>query len=87
MVERSIIQSASTLSVRFPTPEDLIIMMAIAHRPKDLEDIRTIMDKNPKLQLISKIVSDKNNNASQMNESEVILKKSIVANQNATVVL
>ena len=39
------------------------------------------------LELISKIVSDKNNNASQMNKSEVILKKSIVANQNATVVL
>jgi hypothetical protein len=39
------------------------------------------------LELISKMVSDKNNNASQMNESEVILKKSIVANQNAAVVL
>ena len=24
-------------------------MKAIAHRPKDLEDIRTIVDKNPKL--------------------------------------
>ena len=27
----------------------MIIMKAIAHRPKDLEDIRTIVDKNPKL--------------------------------------
>jgi hypothetical protein len=36
---------------------------------------------------ISKMVSDKNYNASQMNESEVILKKTIVANQNAAVVL
>jgi len=34
-----------------PTPEDLIIiiMKAVAHRPKDLEDIRTIADKYPNL--------------------------------------
>ena len=51
MVERGIVQSTSTLSVRLPTPEDLIIMKAIAHRPKDLEDIRTILDKNPKLDI------------------------------------
>lgn len=49
MVERGIVQSTGTLSVRLPTPEDLIIMKAIAHRQKDLEDIRTIVDKNPKL--------------------------------------
>jgi predicted nucleotidyltransferase len=49
MVERGIVQSTGTLSVRLPTPEDLIIMKAIAHRPKDLEDIRTVVDKNPKL--------------------------------------
>lgn len=51
MVDRSIVQSTSTLSVRLPTPEDLIIMKAVAHRPKDLEDIRTIVDKNPKLDI------------------------------------
>lgn len=39
------------------------------------------------LELISKIVFDKNNNTSQLNESEVILKKTIIANQNAAVVL
>ena len=49
MVERGIVQSTSTLSIRLPTPEDLIIMKAIAHRPKDLEDIRTVVDKNPNL--------------------------------------
>ncbi len=32
------------------------------------------------LERISKMVSDKNDNASQVNESEVVLKKSIVAN-------
>lgn len=51
MVKRGIVQTTSTLSVRLPTPEDLIIMKAIAHRPKDLEDIRTIVDKNPSLEI------------------------------------
>lgn len=49
MVARGSVQSITTLSVRLPTPEDLIIMKAIAHRPKDLEDIRTIIDKHAKL--------------------------------------
>jgi len=45
MVARSSTKSFANLSIRLPTPEDLIIMKAIAHRPKDLEDIRTIADK------------------------------------------
>lgn len=49
MVERSSIKSFANLSIRLPTPEDLIIMKAIAHRPKDLEDIRMIVDKHPNL--------------------------------------
>lgn len=49
MVERAKTQSFAGLSVRLPTPEDLIIMKAIAHRPKDLDDIRTIADKYPAL--------------------------------------
>ncbi len=51
MVKRGIVQSTTMLSVRLPSPEDLIIMKAVAHRPKDLEDIRTIVDKNPKLDI------------------------------------
>jgi predicted nucleotidyltransferase len=51
MVERGVVQSTGTLSIRLPTPEDLIILKAIAHRPKDLEDIRTIIDKNPALDI------------------------------------
>jgi len=49
MVERAQTQSVAGLAVRLPTPEDLIIMKAIAHRPKDLNDIRTISDKYPDL--------------------------------------
>lgn len=52
MVERGVVISTNKLSIRLPTPEDLIIMKAIAHRPKDLEDIQTIVDKNPKLDII-----------------------------------
>lgn len=50
MVERGVLHEVDeTLQLRLPTPEDLIIMKAIAHRPKDLEDIRTIADKYPDL--------------------------------------
>jgi predicted nucleotidyltransferase len=50
MVKRSVVhQIDQALQIRLPTPEDLIIMKAIAHRPKDLEDIRTIVDKYPNL--------------------------------------
>jgi hypothetical protein len=31
------------LSVPLPTPEDLIIMKAVAHRPRDLADIEGIL--------------------------------------------
>jgi predicted nucleotidyltransferase len=47
VVERSILHQLGTLSIRLPTPEDLIIMKAIAQRPKDLEDIKTIVEKYP----------------------------------------
>jgi predicted nucleotidyltransferase len=61
MVERSVVHKIDeALQIRLPTPEDLIIMKAIAHRPKDLEDIRTIADKFPNLDVkrIQKWVSD-----------------------------
>lgn len=50
MVERGrLYEVDDALQLRLPTPEDLIIMKAVAHRPKDLEDIRTIADKYPNL--------------------------------------
>jgi predicted nucleotidyltransferase len=51
MVKRGSTKSLANLSIRLPTPEDLIIMKAIAHRPKDLEDIRTVAEKYPSLDL------------------------------------
>jgi len=37
------------LAVRLPKPEDLIILKAVAHRPKDWEDIRILVEKYPGL--------------------------------------
>jgi len=52
IVERSSVHDFDdTLQVRLPTPEDLIIMKAIAHRPKDMEDIRTLAAKYPNLDI------------------------------------
>ena len=51
MTERSAFKSFAKLTIRLPSVEDLIIMKAIAHRPKDIEDIRTIVDNNPNLDI------------------------------------
>ena len=50
VVERSVVhQIDANLQIRLPTPEDLIILKAVAHRPKDIEDIRILADKYPGL--------------------------------------
>lgn len=50
VVERSLVHKVDeSLQIRLPTPEDLIIMKAIAHRPKDLLDIQGIIQNHPKL--------------------------------------
>ncbi|MCX6044625.1 MAG: nucleotidyl transferase AbiEii/AbiGii toxin family protein [Chloroflexi bacterium] len=49
MVERSKLHQAGSLKLRLPTPEDLLIMKAIAHRPKDLIDIESIINSYPNL--------------------------------------
>jgi hypothetical protein len=48
------------VAVPVPTPEDLIIMKAVGHRDKDLIDIGSILDKNPKVDLrrIRRYVAD-----------------------------
>ena len=39
------------LSLPLPTPENLIIMKAVAHRPQDMADIKALLDANPKMSL------------------------------------
>lgn len=49
MVKSSQIHELGPIQLRLPTPEDLIILKAVAHRPKDLEDIRSIVASHPEL--------------------------------------
>ena len=49
MVARSRIWEVGDLQLRLPTPEDLIILKAVAHRPQDFLDIQTIAASHPDL--------------------------------------
>jgi hypothetical protein len=48
-VERSQLHQVSGLNLRLPSPEDLIIFKAVAHRQKDLVDIQAIIENHPNL--------------------------------------
>lgn len=50
-VQRRIFVEVSGLSVPLLTPEDLIVMKAVAHRTRDLADIEAVFDAHPKLDL------------------------------------
>ncbi len=47
LIERSRAVELASLRVKLPTPEDLIILKAVAHRPKDLEDIQAVAASHP----------------------------------------
>lgn len=49
MVDRSTLFEAGSIKLRLPTPEDLIILKSVAHRPKDILDIQEIIKSHPKL--------------------------------------
>lgn len=49
MVERSRPLKLSGLKLRLPTPEDLIILKAVAHRPQDMLDIQAVLANHPAL--------------------------------------
>jgi hypothetical protein len=50
-VERSSVYDIAGVRVRLPRVEDLIIMKAIAHRPKDLQDIEGLLAAHPDVDL------------------------------------
>jgi hypothetical protein len=52
MIARSELYTIGELSLRLPTPEDLVITKAVAHRPKDLLDIAEILKSHPDLDLL-----------------------------------
>jgi hypothetical protein len=47
-VEKSSAHDIGGLQVRLPRVEDLLVMKAIARRPKDIEDIRGLLAANPR---------------------------------------
>ena len=49
MVARSEVVTVEGMALYLPTPEDLIIMKAVAHRPKDLQDIQGLIQSHPDL--------------------------------------
>ena len=49
VVARSSVHPIGNIELRLPTPEDLIILKAVAHRPKDLLDISEIFKSHPDL--------------------------------------
>jgi len=51
IASRSQTLNVGGLNLRLPTPEDLIILKAVAHRPQDLMDIQAIAASQPDLDI------------------------------------
>ncbi|MFM7143652.1 MAG: hypothetical protein ACKO2K_17245, partial [Alphaproteobacteria bacterium] len=47
MIARARRRRIHGLLIPLPTPEDLIVMKAIAHRPRDVADIESVLEANP----------------------------------------
>ncbi len=48
-IAHAVWSKVKNLHLPLPTPEDLIIMKAVARRPRDIADIESILDTHPKL--------------------------------------
>ena len=51
LVARSTLIDVGPLRIRIPSPEDLVIMKAVARRPRDIADIESIMSVHRSLDL------------------------------------
>jgi hypothetical protein len=49
MITRARRHRVGPISIPLPSPEDLIVTKAIAHRPRDMADIESILEANPRL--------------------------------------
>lgn len=49
LIQQAVSVRIASTTIRLPKPEDLILMKIIAGRPKDLEDIRSILDAHPRI--------------------------------------
>ena len=50
-IKRSSIHDIAGIRVRLPSVEDLMVMKAVAHRPKDLQDIEGLLAAHPTVDL------------------------------------
>jgi hypothetical protein len=50
-IKRAVLHDIKKVSLPLPEPEDLIIMKAVSHRPRDIADIESILDVHTKLNL------------------------------------
>ncbi|HJQ68622.1 MAG TPA: nucleotidyl transferase AbiEii/AbiGii toxin family protein [Blastocatellia bacterium] len=50
-IARSTVVTVAGVSFPVVSPEDLMVMKAVAHRPRDVADIESLLDANPKLDL------------------------------------
>jgi hypothetical protein len=50
-ITRSTVHDMAGVQVRLPSVEDLIVMKAIAHRPKDMQDIEGLLAAHPDVDL------------------------------------
>lgn len=50
-VEKSAVHDIGGLQLRLPRVEDLLVMKAIARRPKDIEDIRGLLAAHPRVDI------------------------------------
>jgi hypothetical protein len=48
-LDRGVASEVAGLQLTLPTPEDLIVMKAVAHRPVDLADVEGVIAAHPKL--------------------------------------
>jgi nucleotidyltransferase AbiEii toxin of type IV toxin-antitoxin system len=48
-IRRKVLRTVADVTIPIPTAEDLVVMKAIAHRPRDAADIEAIVDANPSL--------------------------------------
>lgn len=50
-VDRAVSTEVAGITIPLPTPEDLVIMKAVAHRPIDMADIQSLIDVQPDIDL------------------------------------
>jgi hypothetical protein len=51
LVDRAVTRMVARVKVPLPTPEDLVILKAVAHRPNDMKDIQGLVEIWPKMDL------------------------------------